>query len=72
MNWSSNKRLKNAVMGAAISAIRHRDNIFKDDYERMVKDGITTSNARHAVARKLLTVMWGMWKNISRFDKSLC
>lgn len=72
MNWSSNKRLKNAVMGAAMSAIRHRDNIFRDDYERMVKDGITPSNARHAVARKLLTVMWGMWKNISRFDKSLC
>jgi transposase len=72
MNWFSNKRLKNAVMGAAISAIRHRDNIFRDDYERMVKDGITPSNARHAVARKLLTVMWGMWKNMSRFDESLC
>jgi transposase len=72
MNWSSNKRLKNAAMGAAMSAIHHRDNVFKDDYERMVKDGITPSNARHAVARKLLTVMWGMWKNMSRFDKSLC
>jgi transposase len=72
LTWSSNKHLKNAVMGAAISAVRHRDNIFRDDYERMVKDGIITSNARHAVARKLLTVMWGMWKNRSRFDKSLC
>jgi len=56
----------------AISAIHHRDNIFRDDYERMVKDGITPSNARHAVARKLLTVVWGMWKNMSRFDESLC
>lgn len=72
MNWSSNKCLKNAVMGAAISAIHHRDNIFRDAYERMVKDGMTASNARHAVARKLLTVMWGMWKNMSRFDESLC
>jgi transposase len=72
MNWSSNKRLKNAVMGAATSAIHHRANIFRDDYERMVKDGITPGNARHAVARKLLTVMWGMWKNMSRFDESLC
>ncbi len=72
MNWSSNKRLKNAVMGAAISAIRHKDNIFRHYYERIVKDGITLGNARHAVARKLLTVMWGMWKNMSRFDESLC
>jgi hypothetical protein len=27
---------------------------------------------RHAVARKLLLVLWGMWKNHSRFDPSLC
>jgi len=30
------------------------------------------SNARHAVARKLLTVMWAMWKTNSRFDESMC
>jgi len=28
----------------------------------MVADGIMPGNARHAVARKLLTVMWAMFK----------
>jgi len=63
--------LKNAVLGAALSAINQKDNVFKDYYERMLKDGIITSNARHAVARKLLTVMWGMWKTNSPFDEKV-
>lgn len=66
-----NRTLKNAVLGAAISAINQNNNVFKDYYERMVRDGIITSNARHAVARKMLTVMWGMWKTNSQFDERL-
>jgi transposase len=69
--WAVNKTLKNAVLGAALSAINQKDNIFKDYYERMLKDGITTSNARHAVARKMLTVMWAMWKTNSPFDEKI-
>jgi transposase len=69
--WAVNRTLKNAVLGAAISAINQKDNVFKDYYERMVQDGMITSNARHAVARKMLTVMWGMWKTNSRFDEKL-
>ena len=69
--WAVNRTLKNAVLGAAISAINQKDNVFRDYYERMVKNGVIASNARHAVARKLLTVMWGMWKSNSRFDKKL-
>jgi len=49
-------------MGAALTAINQKQNAFKTDYERMVRDGVVPSNARHTVARKLLTVMWGMWK----------
>ena len=60
-----------SVVGAALSAINQKSNAFKDYYERMVKDGVIGSNARHAVARKLLTVMWGMWKSNSRFDENL-
>jgi hypothetical protein len=33
-------RLKNAVMGAATTAIKHSDNAFNDYYERMVSNGI--------------------------------
>jgi hypothetical protein len=31
----------------------------------------TWANARHTVARKMLTVMWGMWKQNSRFRENM-
>ena len=68
--WAVNRTLKNAVLGAALSAINQKDNIFKDYYERMVQNGMITSNARHAVARKMLTVMWAMWKTNSQFNEN--
>ena len=64
--WAANRILKNAILGAALTAINQRQNFFKTDYERMVRNGIMPSNARHTVARTLLTVMWGMWKRICR------
>ena len=60
--WASNRILKNAILGAALTAINQKQNCFKADYERMVLNGVIPSNARHTVARKMLTVMWGMWK----------
>ena len=69
--WAVNRTLKNAVLGAALSAINQKDNVFKDYYERMLKDGIIISNARHAVARKMLTVMWAMWKTNSPFNEKI-
>ena len=66
-----NRTLKKTVLGAALSAINQKSNAFRDYYERMVQDGIITSNARHAVARKLLCVMWGMWKTNNPFDEDL-
>ena len=53
--WQVNRRLKDAVMGAALSAIRQGDNSFAKQYERLVADGLTPGNARHTVARKILT-----------------
>lgn len=70
--WAVNRTLKNVVLGAAISAVHQKDNIFRDYYERMLKDGTMPSNARHATARKMLTVMWAMWKTNSQFDENLC
>ena len=67
--WATNKSLKNVVLGAALSAINQKDNVFKSYYERMVQNGMIESNARHAVARKMLTVMWAMWKTNSRFNE---
>lgn len=70
--WAVNRTLKNAILGATSSVINQKNNLFKEYYERMLEDGIMPSNARHAVARKLLTVMWAMWKTNSRFDESAC
>lgn len=69
--WAVNRTLKNAVLGATLSAINQKNNAFKEFYERMVQNGMITSNARHAVARKMLTAMWAMWKTNSPFDESL-
>jgi hypothetical protein len=66
--WAVNKRLKDVVMGAALSAIWQGRNVFAGQYERLVRDGLTARNAWHTVARKMLTVMWGMWKTKRRFD----
>jgi hypothetical protein len=69
--WRVNRRLKDVVMGQAISAIRLGDNVFADVYERLVRHGLTPSNSRHTVARKMLSVEWGMWKTMTRFDPGL-
>ncbi len=70
MAWAVNRRLKDVVMGAAISAIQWGKNVFGDYYQRLIRNGMPPGNARHAVARKMLTVLWGMWKTSSRFDKA--
>lgn len=66
-----NRRLKEAVAGAAWSAIGQGDNVFAEYHGRLVRKGSHAANAWHAVCRKLLTVMWGMWKNGSRFQNDL-
>jgi transposase len=65
-----NRRLKEAVVGAAWSAIGQGDNVFADYHGRLLGKGIYAANAWHAVARKMLTVMWGMWKNAGAFDET--
>jgi len=66
-----NRRLKNAVIGTATSAIGHGDNAFKDYYERMISNGITPANAKHSVARKMVSTMSAVWKTDSKFDEKL-
>jgi len=69
--WAVNRPLKNAILGATLTAINQKDNVFKDYYERSVQNGIIPSNARHAVARKMLTTMWAMWKTNSPYNENL-
>jgi len=69
--WAVNRRIKNAVLGAATSAIEKSDNAFKDYYMRMLSHGITPANAKHSVARKLVSTMSAMWKTGSEYDEKL-
>lgn len=69
--WQVNKRLKDVVMGAAISAIGQKKNPFATKYVELLTNGVTPSNARHTVSRRLLTVLWGMWKSNQPYDPGL-
>jgi transposase len=69
--WAVNRRIKNAVIGATTSAINQKDNVFKDYYERMLSNGIIPSNAKHSVARKMVSTMSAMWKTDSKFAEKL-
>lgn len=66
-----NRPLKDALMGAAKTIAGKSDDIFKQEYERMILNGMTIANAKHAIARKLLFVMWGMWKYNRSFEPKL-
>jgi len=66
--WAVNRRLKNVAYGAAISVINGNSNVFRSYYAKLLRDGVSCSNARHSVSRKIITVMWGMWKTTRRFD----
>jgi len=58
-----NRHLKNAILGAAMSAIRSRENPFTAQYSKLVERGIAPRIARRTVARAMAAVMWGMWKH---------
>jgi len=49
----ANKRLKNAVMGAAISIINGKDSVFKDYHEQLINDGLTRSSLTRVWSEKL-------------------
>ena len=68
--WAANRRLKDAVMGAATNAIAGASG-FGEQYRRLLKKGVAPGNAKRTVGRKLLTVMWSMWKHNAPFDASL-
>ena len=66
--WRCNRRLKNVVLGATLSAIRQKDTPLGRMYQRLRDKGLTASNARHSVARKLLAILWSMWKTGNRYE----
>jgi transposase len=63
-----NRRLKNAVIGMAESAILQGDNPFAWQHRKWLEAGISPRNARRNVARSESAVMWGMWKTGGVYD----
>ena len=67
-----NRRLKDVAEGAAMQALApDAGNPFVVVYERMVRNGLKESLARLTVARKMLSVPWGMWKGGTKYDPDL-
>lgn len=69
-----NRRLKALAKGAAEKAIHLGDgNPFEVIYERLLTmhKGLKEPLARLTVARKMLSVPWGMWKGGMRYDPAL-
>ena len=62
-----NKFLRNAVFMPALSAIRHNPQM-KAFYQRLVAKGKNKKLALIAVARKLLLLIYSLWKSNSVYD----
>ena len=71
VDLAANRRLKDAVIGAAISAIGQGDNVLADHYRRLCENGLSQSNARRAAERKFIDTLTAMWKTGERFQAFL-
>jgi len=57
-----NRTLKNALKGAALTAIQIGGNLFADRYQQKIADGMSAELARVNVARSIANTMWAMWR----------
>lgn len=67
-----NRRLKAVAKGAAERALRTESgNPFEVVYQRLLQKGVKEPLARLTVARKMLSVPWGMWKSGQEYQPAL-
>jgi transposase len=67
-----NRRLKKVARGAMETVLRVADgNPFEVVYRHLLAQGLRDGLARLTVARKLLSVPWGMWKGGTDYDPAL-
>lgn len=65
------RRLKNALVGAAKSAIASNDSPFADKYEYWrEEEGLCPQTARRNVARCIAATLWSLWKSGRVYDPS--
>ena len=69
LTQAGHRQLKNALLGAAKSAIARADNPFADKYAFWTQEeGRHPSTARRNVARCVATLLWSLWKTGSKYD----
>lgn len=71
MPWRANRRLKDVVLGAAMSAIHQPGTPFAELYEQLIGRGMAPGNAWHTMARKMLKMLCAMWKTGSPYQANL-
>lgn len=65
-----NRTLKSVYKTAALAALKTK-NPFRDLYDKLLKRGVAEYNARHAVARAIARVSFGILKSGKHFDPEL-
>ena len=68
LNRRSNRLLKCAALQATRSNIMQGKGPFYRMYTKLLNQGITEKNARHTVARKIVSTMYYMWLKGFKFD----
>jgi transposase len=69
LSRQGNRRLKNVLLGAALSAIAQNENPFADKYQHWTQEeGIPVPNARRNVARAIAATLWSLWKTGQTYD----
>ena len=64
-----NRQLKCTVNQAVEAALGSKDNQFRKQYYRLILEkGTSTSRAKLTIARSMLSVIYGMWKNGEAYD----
>jgi len=69
---AANRHLKNMLMGAARSAAARAETPFADKYQYWTQEkGQHPVTAYRNVARTIASMLWGMWKDGSKYDPDL-
>ncbi len=61
-------RSRRCTKTAAMAALNGGDNPIREYYEHLLADGVAEHNARHAVARYIARISYGMLKNGTRYE----
>jgi transposase len=62
LNRNGNRLLKCVAKSAAQMAVRHGDNAFARQYQRLIANGVKSTNGQLTVARAIIATMFAMWR----------